>query len=186
MASDWSISEAAAALGLTREAVRKRLRRGSLKGRKIGGEWRITPVEGGPPAARDGTGHVHPPPQNDIAEIHQALEQAKLEAAAAKGEAKGLRGRVRDLQAQLSTKAEELRRADHLLAQKEQTLAALVERVPMLPAPRQQGGHGQDAARDTARDGTGHGTGHVQDAARDTGPPAGGLAAWWRRVVGKE
>ncbi len=61
-------------------------------------------------------------------------------------------------------------------------MAMLMDRVPMLEAPREQGGHGQDAARD----GTSRGTGHVRDAGRDTGPPAGGLVAWWRRVTGRE
>ncbi len=163
MPDTWTIGEASAALGISREAVRKRLRRGSLKGRKVAGEWRISPVEGVHPAARDGTGHVQDAArdtardgtghvQDELVALQQALQQAKLEAAAAKGEVRGLRGRVKDLQTQLTAKGEELRRADHLLAQKEQTLAALVDRVPMLPAPREQGG----------------------------------LGAWWRRVTGKE
>jgi hypothetical protein len=50
-----SVAEAAQAFGISHDAVRSRLRRGTLEGHKVGDEWRVTL-----PADRQPTGNVSP------------------------------------------------------------------------------------------------------------------------------
>ncbi len=113
-----SVDEAARVLGLTVDAVRKRVQRGTIKHEKDqAGRVRILLD------SPDNTSTI----QDDSPDT---TGPAKLEAVLeAKDEAiEDLRDRVRSLERQLDARQEEIRRRDILLAN-------LVERVPQLEAP---------------------------------------------------
>lgn len=60
-----SVSEAAAALGVSTDAIRKRLSRGTIQGEKVSGQWRVTL----PDTATPPTGHQ--PDTSDTPSGHQ-------------------------------------------------------------------------------------------------------------------
>jgi len=81
-----TVTEAAAALGLTTEAVRKRLQRGQLAGVKIGGAWFVhldrTSESGASPAGtrQDRTaGQRARPVQREAPATRQLIEQLRAE-----------------------------------------------------------------------------------------------------------
>ncbi len=107
------IGEAASRLGLTTAAVRKRIRRGSLKASKQDdGTWLIElPDEAGPPNDQD-VGGAASSPRDDLAHA-ELVEQLRSE-------------NVR-LWEELRSRGEELRRKDIIIA-------SFAERLPELPA----------------------------------------------------
>lgn len=116
------IRDAARRLGLSVAAMRKRVQRGSIPAEKVDGEWRINPFvlkilettsqdgqDAGKDTSRD-TGQDSSPP----------LMQALLDT---------LQAEVERLRHELDTRTAELERKDHIIA-------GLVQRVPLLEAPR--------------------------------------------------
>lgn len=55
--AEMTIIEAAAALGVTENAIRKRIRRGSIEARKDGERWVVTVAEREDPSTADVPGH---------------------------------------------------------------------------------------------------------------------------------
>ncbi len=110
-----SVKDAADRLGLSSEAVRMRLRRGTLAGRKQGGGW-VVLLPADPTADAMAT---EPRPHADATPDRTAAVYDELVAS--------LRSEVEHLRAELAARAEESRRKDHIIA-------GLVQRVPELPA----------------------------------------------------
>jgi hypothetical protein len=121
-----TVQDAAGALGITVDAVRGRIKRGSLESTKD----------------EDGTIYVL------LDERDQADGQSHL-AADQSGLVEGLRGQISTLEDQVSflrsellTRNEELRRKDHIIA-------ALTERIPELEAPREASESRESAATES-------------------------------------
>jgi hypothetical protein len=108
----FTVSEAAGALGISAEAVRSRLKRGTLRSVKDGATVYVllTPDQSRPDADQT-------PPEPD-----QTGDQTELVDA--------LRDQVAYLREQLAVRDEEIRRRDHLLA-------SALERMPALEASRE-------------------------------------------------
>ncbi len=74
---DLSVAEAADRLGLTPDAVRGRLHRGTLYGQKMGTEWRVfLPEEEAPRGRRQATQQLPTVDQQDAAADRQATDRA--------------------------------------------------------------------------------------------------------------
>ena len=112
------IAEAAAQLGLSVDAVRKRIRRGTLTAYKVDAEWRVVLPD------RPGRGQdVVPNAVQDAGQdnVQDASTQELL--AALRDEVTFLRRELEARAGELETRAEELRRKDEIIA-------ALVQRFP--------------------------------------------------------
>ena len=111
-----TVAEAALLLGLSEDAVRSRLKRGTLR-RATGPDGTVLVVLGdGDTTDRPTTNGGHSTTDQSTNQTDQALMQAHLDS---------LQEQISFLRAQLVTRDEELRRKDHLLA-------ALTERIPEL------------------------------------------------------
>jgi excisionase family DNA binding protein len=113
-----SVPEAAKELGITPDAVRARLHRGSLAGVKVGGTWRVfLPRADEPPTGKqqDATGTRPDPDRTTTDALVAALQD-----------------RIESLERQLAHRTEESRNKDFTVAQLVQHVAALSagERAP--------------------------------------------------------
>jgi chromosome segregation ATPase len=114
-----SVDEAARALGLTVDAVRKRVQRGTIEYEKDqAGRVRI--ILDSP----DNASTLQDESPDTTGQADDALIAAKDETI------EELRGRVRRLEREVDTRNEEIRRRDHLLA-------AALERIPAIEAPQE-------------------------------------------------
>ena len=81
------VAEAARRLGITPDAVRARIRRGSLEGQKEGGTWRVmVPRDTGQDTDRIPTGHdttPDPPPAGLISQLQSEVDYLRSELTAA-------------------------------------------------------------------------------------------------------
>jgi hypothetical protein len=148
-----SVDEAARALGLTVDAVRKRVQRGTIEHEKdAAGRVRIL---------LDGPDHPSTL-QDDSPDITGPLIAAKDETI------EELRARVRRLEDELDTRNEEIRRRDHLLA-------AALERIPELEAPREAPGDTETPTKEPEG---------FEPRSNTPGPQTAAQRPWWRRVFG--
>ena len=120
-----TVAEAAGRLGVTPDAVRRRLHRGTLAGAKtVDGEWRVWLPE---PAPGEETGGrqdaAGTPPGEAPGDLIPAYEARLAE----------MREDLAFLRNELTARTEEIRRRDHIIA-------GFIERLPELPA-------GDDAPR---------------------------------------
>jgi hypothetical protein len=121
------IADAAAALGVSVDAVRKRIRRRSLRAYKRDGHWLVV-LPGRPAHVRDASS-----PRVQVNILDEAQDNGQDRGRppvqdAAYGELVAtLRDEVTFLRRELDTRTEELRRKDHIIA-------ALAQRVPELTA----------------------------------------------------
>lgn len=109
-----TVAEAAELLGISADAVRKRVQRGTLQGYKVAGQWYVIPNGAGQasrqrqdnrPDGQDATtGHVQ---DSDQTALVEALQE-----------------HIAFLQAEL--------------VRKDQLLAAMTQRIPLLEAPRRR------------------------------------------------
>ncbi len=168
-----SVDEAARELGLSVDAVRKRVQRGTIE------------------HERDAAGRVHillDSPDNastvrdERPDITGQLLDAKEETISE------LRDRVRRLEHELDVRNEEVRRRDHLLA-------AALERIPELEAPRESQDTPSEAEprSDRVEEASGATEEPERPAEGDSGPLWHGTDAtpedpprrpWWRRWFG--
>jgi len=156
------VAEAAARLGLSEHAVRKRIQRGTLPAEKDEtGRWLILldvedVSETGEAAVQDGVedGGLDPskkqPNGSEIVAYQELITS--------------LRSEVDFLRSELTARTEELRRKDHIIA-------GFIERLPELPATA------DDAPR--ARQ---DGLGAAQGPRPTADAPPSRLRAWWRRI----
>ncbi len=160
MAGRWvDVGEAAQELGISSDAVRKRIARGSLRSDRQDGSVLVWLDDGGTEAGRE----------------------AQVDGGAIVEE---LREQVHYLRSILNEEREARRRADMIIAQLTQANAVLAQRVPELDAPQEQRGNSESVVKEPGRaepQGTPRsGTGGPQEAAEPQGTPR----SWWRRVFG--
>jgi hypothetical protein len=119
-----TIREAAARLGVTEAAIRKRIQRGSLD-KELGSDGRV---------------YVYLDLSRDMSQPESQVDrEALLEA---KEET------IRILEEQLRLRGEEIQRRDVIISQLTQANAALAQRVPELESPQEPSGGPQSAAED--------------------------------------
>jgi Tfp pilus assembly protein FimV len=159
-----SVDEAARALGLSVDAIRKRVQRGTIEHeRDRAGRVRI--ILGSPDDAstlRDKSPDTTGRSFAILAAKEETIEE--------------LRDRVRRLERDLDTRNEEIRRRDHLLA-------AALERIPELEAPRDSEAPSVPPAEASegseARSPGGTHAGGADSEATDAQRPR--VRSWWRR-----
>lgn len=110
LGSGMTIGEAARALGISPEAVRQRIRRGTLPASKVGDRWYVQPQ----PALDVGL-------EGELAR-ERDLQQAESDASTLRELIARLTDEVAFLRGELAARNEELRRKDDLIA-------ALVQRL---------------------------------------------------------
>jgi len=149
------LKEAADALGVSKDALRQRIRRGTLRSDK-GGDGRV---------------YVYLDASAD--DVHA---DAPREAAADPALVDELRDRVRYLERQVEEERDARRRADTLLAQ-------LMQRIPELEAPaRDAEGPSDERGSPETAEPEPEGAQARPDA---PGPQEGAQRPWWRRVFGR-
>jgi hypothetical protein len=173
-----TVQEAAEVLGITVEAVRARIKRGTLRKEKgkdgtvyvwldadrmrPGGDWSAdqTRSYGDQTSSRNWQGYdqrsAQMRPDPDLVGVLR--EQIEM-----------LRSELEDWKQVVSTRDEELRRKDHILA-------ALTERIPELEGPREASGEPRDASEKASK---APGNGEVR---ADAEKPV--EHSWWRRMFG--
>jgi hypothetical protein len=137
------LAEAAKRLGLSPDALRKRLARGTMQGFKRDEQWyMLLPTEP--------TGHVQDNGRSRPEDDRSAPDTDLL--------VETLRDQVAFLRKELETRTEELHRKDVLLAEQGRTLAELARRMPELPAESQapQDARESPQARESAEQNTRH------------------------------
>ena len=153
-----SVDEAARALGLSVDAVRKRVQRGTIEHEK------------------DAAGRVRillDSPDNASTlrdERPDTTGQASALVAAKDETIEELRDRVRRLEHELDTRNEEIRRRDHLLA-------AALERMPALEAPQEP----RESPTPSPEASEGTTPQPEREEAEETAQPR----PWWRRIIGR-
>lgn len=145
------ISQAAAHLGITEDAVRKRIKRGKLQSIIVDGRIHVlldkqgdmsnidrTTVQDSSKTAEDTVSNV------ELLRLHEELAKAREEAAVAKAEVNRLDSHVADLRKQLDARTEEMReeRTNHesQLQRRDSLLLDLQKRLA-LPAPEEPKHH---------------------------------------------
>ena len=153
------VQEAAGMLGTSVDAVRKRIRRGTLRSEREDGRVYVW-VDGDPDA--------HAPPYREAP--HGVQDEVRLVVEAKDAHIAALEGRIGSLEKQLDVRAEELRRKDHIIA-------GLVERVPALELPSEAREAPQPAPETTGGD---------EEPRPATEGAQNGLQrpSWWRRIFG--
>ena len=167
MAGRWvDVGEASRELGISSDAVRKRIARGSLRSERQNGSVLVWLDEGWTEAGREA--------QVDGGPLVEDLRE-----------------QVQYLRSVLNEEREARRRADMIIAQLTQANAALAAKVPELEAPQEARGAPESAAEEQERAEPWSGTGGSQESAErppDTAewPVRGGSLTrpWWRRVFG--
>src|SRR5215208_1982254 len=124
-----TIKEAAARLGVTEAAIRKRIQRGSLD-KEIG---------------QDGRVYVYLELSQDKSHPESQVDGGAL--------VESLQDQVAFLRSQLDIRAEEIQRRDVIISQLTQANAALAARVPELEASQERSEAAQEPAEGAARAG---------------------------------
>jgi Tfp pilus assembly protein FimV len=151
-----SVDEAARILGLTVDAVRKRVQRGTIEHEKDrAGRVRI--ILDSPDNAS--TLQDESPDTTGQADALIAAKDETIEE---------LRDRVRRLEREVDTRNEEIRRRDHLLA-------AALERIPAIEAPQEASEDAETVEEEPDRERPRSATGGAQGGAQ---------RPWWRRIIG--
>ncbi len=146
-----TVAEAAARLGISSDAVRSRLNRGTLEGRKEANGWAVyLPAE--PTVDQPSPTVERPSTDREPTVAPDALLASKDETIA------GLRDEVAFLRRELETRTDELQRRDVLLRE-------ALERIPQLPST-------VAAAHHVARE--------PQHATVNTEPAGGAAVPWWK------
>lgn len=116
---EYALVEGARILGLSTEATRKRIQRGTLKGSKRGGQWYLVLPAGLAGRRQDDASGRQDQTAGQAGQDGGTSTRELLEA---------LRGEVDFLRA-------ELRKKDELLMQQTLAINELAARIPRLPAP---------------------------------------------------
>ncbi len=162
-----TVGQAAAALGLTKGAVRSRIKRGTLPTVKEAG--RVYVVLGG------GTSSANRPPNTDEP-IGEPSAQSEL--------IESLQDQVAFLRAELERRGEEANRYQRIVAGLAQTNAKLSERVRELEAAPEPRDEPETVAESSRRTDAPEEPTEAQEAARE--PEGTERRSWWRRWFGFE
>ena len=154
------VQEAAGMLGTSVDAVRKRIRRGTLRSEREDGRVFVWVDE--EPGSRA-------PPYREVPH-HGVRDEARPVVEAKDAHIAALEGRIASLEGQLDVRAEELRRKDHIIA-------GLVQRVPELVPAQEAAGSSETPAE---APGEGRHQGRAEAAQEGTERPS----SWWRRFFG--
>jgi hypothetical protein len=146
-----TVTEAAALLGITPDAVRSRLRRGTLQRDEAEDGTVLVVLDGDGP---DASATDRPTDRPTVDYINALKEQIDR-----------LDDQVSYMKAIISTRDEELRRKDHIIA-------ALTERIPELEPAKESPPDAREGVV-TDYDGAGEGDVHPKQEKR---------VSWWRRV----
>lgn len=191
--TDHSLTEAARALGLTPEAVRSRVRRGTLDGERVNGSWRVRLPGDAPSPGRSRPTRDHPTdrPATDRlldVEVMFAAQRAALDHA--EQEITWLRG---ELSARSQELAAERERSDVLHREAFARIEALTAGSSRTRYNDQAPEHHDDPAEpavETSK--TPESPQVAQDGSRATeaenlnpGEQRGGFARWWERLFGR-
>lgn len=152
-----SVNEAAEALGISVEAVRGRLKRGTLLHERRGNAVYVLVEDDQSATGRDHRVTSHQPDADQSALVEALQEQ------------------VGYLRGQLEAEREARRRADHIIA-------ALTERIPELEAPPQSAQEAESVAEGVSED-----DGREEVAEEHVEPesdPQPRRRSWWRRLLG--
>jgi len=122
-----TIREAAARLGVTEAAIRKRIQRGSLS-KEMGSDGRV---------------YVHLDLSQDKSHPESHIEREAL--------IENLQDQIAYLRSQLDVRAEEIQRRDVIISQLTQANAALAARVPELEPAQEPSEHAEEPAEATVR-----------------------------------
>ncbi len=148
-----TVKEAAALLGITPDAVRSKLRRGKLRRAEAPDGTVLVVLDGDSP---DG--------QNGHHDGHQTVAYIDV-----------LKSHIDLLERELAEWKAEARRKDHLLA-------AALERIPAIEAPRDEPGAPETARQDAGRVEDRNETAEAQTGAREAEETA--RRPWWLRILG--
>lgn len=149
------LSEAAAILGISKDAVRMRVKRGTLRSEK-----------------RDDRVYVH---LNDVPDaVADADPNALVE---------DLRDQVAYLRGQLDVRAEEIRRRDIIVSQLTQATSNLSDRLRELDAPTDRPAS-PEPSEEPAEEPAGEAPGPAPPADVAEAPAASERVGWWRRMFG--
>ena len=159
-----TVADAAKLLGLSTEAVRMRVKRGTLASTRVAGTVYVLLSQ--PNAGPNGQPNGGPNAQPNGGPNDRPNDQTAL--------VRSLEDQVAYLRRQLATRDEELRRKDHLLA-------AALERIPeLLPGPDAEPREAPQTAAEEA-------DGVVNTPSTGTAPQEGSEPrSWWRRWFGFE
>jgi hypothetical protein len=178
-----SPTEAAARLGITPDAVRARLRRGTLAGERVGGDWRVFLAAANGDSSRGDNGH-DPTDCDESARHHDGdrrddrhdADTTRHDAViAAKDETiASLKDEVAFLRRELETRTDELGRRDVLLRE-------ALARVPALGAGENGAPGANGDARTKAADGQGvaEGGSAAVQTLNGTAPQEPLRRVWW-------
>jgi hypothetical protein len=159
-AGRWlDVNSAADELGVSTDAVRKRISRGTLRSDREDGTVRVWLDSGGMEAGREA--------EVDGGALVEVLRE----------QAEYLRG-------QLAEEREARRRADTIIAQLTQANAALAARVPELEAPQEQQPEASETVQEQS-EGADERQGRSQPRSEAPGAQDDGRRSpWWRRMFG--
>lgn len=167
-----TVREAADELRITVEAVRGRIKRGTMSHHKASDGTVYVWVQGDPPSDQTATG---PQPDDDQPSDQFRPDDTRAELV------EELHDRIRYLERQLDVRTDELREHRRLLA-------GLIERIPELTeAPQTGDGEGRaGAASPSSNQDSQETPGAPQEASGDAArpPQAGQRRSWWRRWLG--
>ena len=160
MAGRWvDVGEASRELGISSDAVRKRIARGSLRSERQDGSVLVWLDEGWTEAGRE-------------AQVDGGLL------------VEDLREQVHYLRSILNEEREARRRADMIIAQLTQANAALAAKVPELEAPQEPPSEPPESSETVAEMPMGPEPSEAREEAQEAAQPRGTPRSWWRRVFG--
>ena len=156
MAGRWvDVGEASRELGISSDAVRKRIARGSLRSERQDGSVLVWLDESWTEAGREA--------QVDGGPLVEDLRE-----------------QVHYLRSILNEEREARRRADMIIAQLTQANAALAAKVPELESPQEP----RESPERVAEMPMGLEPSEAREEAQDAAQPQGTPRSWWRRVFG--
>ena len=160
MAGRWvDVGEASREMGISSDAVRKRIARGSLRSERQDGSVLVWLDEGWTEAGREA--------QVDGGPLVEDLRE-----------------QVHYLRSILNEEREARRRADMIIAQLTQANAALAAKVPELEVPQEPPSEPPESSETVAEMPMGPEPSEAREEAQEAAQPRGTPRSWWRRVFG--
>ena len=160
MAGRWvDVGEASRELGISSDAVRKRIARGSLRSERQDGSVLVWLDEGWTEARREA--------QVDGGPLVEDLRE-----------------QVHYLRSILNEEREARRRADMIIAQLTQANAALAAKVPELEAPQEPPSEPPESSETVAEMPMGPEPSEAREEAQGAAQLRGTTRSWWRRMFG--